>query len=137
MKIFAALWIALAFIMLAGCQPADPVCPPGTIEYLEPAVLIDQPAAGNPAAAGEVEIKGKLVAFDQVVHGPLCNNDLAGKVYVACDLQVARWEEVPNFFDGCNFQVEEGTIIYVASHNNTAYYKGCESCHISSGEPAP
>jgi len=79
-----------------------------------------------------VEVDGKSITFDQVIHGPLCNNDLSGKVYVACDLQIASWEEAPNFLDGCNFEVEEGTVIYVASHNNTPYYKGCVACHASS-----
>lgn len=137
MKILAAFWIALVLILLGGCQPAEPVCAPGIIEYTDPAELIALPASSNPALPGEVEIKGKMVQFDQVVHGPLCNNDLAGKVYLACDLQVASWDTAPNFLDGCDFNIEEGTVVYVASHNNTAYYKGCESCHVSSNETTP
>lgn len=136
MKIHAAIWILLMLILLAGCQPAEPVCPEGTITFAEAADVIAQPAV-EPSGPEEVEIRGRLVSFDQVIHGPLCNNDLAGKVYIACDLEIAKWEEAPNFLDGCNFNVEEGSVIYVAAHNNTPYYKGCASCHVGSAAVEP
>lgn len=135
MKIHATIWILLVLILLAGCQPAEPVCPEGSVELVDAAGLIAQ--AASSAGPGEVEIKRKLVAFDQVIHGPLCNNDLSGKVYIACDLEIAKWEEVPNFFDGCDFNVEEGAVITVASHNNTVYYKGCASCHVGGAAATP
>lgn len=137
MKIHAAIWILLVLTLLSGCQPAEPVCPPGSIEFVDSAALIAQPAPEIPAGPQDVEIRGKLVTFDQVVTGPLCNNDLAGKVYIACDLQIAEWEEVPNFLDGCSFNVAEGSVIYVAAHNNTAYYKGCASCHVGGAPETP
>lgn len=136
MKIHAAIWILLALIILAGCQPAEPVCPEGSITLVDAAGLIAQPAAAL-SGPEEVEIRGKLVTFDQVIHGPLCNNDLSGKVYIACDLEIAKWQDAPNFLDGCDFKVEEGSVIYVAAHNNTPYYKGCASCHVGTASAEP
>lgn len=77
-----------------------------------------------------VEIGGKQMLVDKVVSGPLCNDTWQGTVYVTCDVQVAKWneDENPIFLKGCNFTVEPGTIVYVAAHNDAAYYNGC-SCH--------
>jgi hypothetical protein len=47
---------------------------------------------------------------------------------VACDLQIAAWGEEPTFLEDCNLNIEPGTIVYVAAHNDAPYYKGC-SCH--------
>ena len=66
--------------------------------------------------------------MDRVVEGPLCNDVWSGTVYVTCNIQVFEWEEEPLFFKDCDLDIESGTIVYVASHNNTAYYNGC-SCH--------
>jgi len=77
-----------------------------------------------------VEIGGKQMLVDMVVSGPLCNDTWQGTVYVTCAVQVAKWneDENPTFLKGCNFTVEPGTIVYVAAHNDVAYYNGC-SCH--------
>jgi len=136
MKIRAAIWILLALIILAGCKPAEPACPAGTISFADAAELIALPAV-TPSGPENIDIRGKLVTFDQVVHGPLCNTSLSGKVYVACDIQVAKWQDAPNFLDGCDFNVEEGSVIYVAAHNNTPYYKGCASCHVGGAAAQP
>ena len=78
---------------------------------------------------------GTTLQVDQVIHGYLCDHNLRGTVYVACDIQVNEWVDKPLFLDGCNFTVAPGTVIYVAAHNNTAYYNGCAACHASSKAP--
>lgn len=136
MKIRAAIWIFLALIILAGCQPAEPVCPAGSITFTNAAELIALPAAA-PSSSTDVEIRGKMVSFDQVVNGPLCNVSLSGKVYIACDVTIAKWQDAPNFLDGCDFNVADGSVITVAAHNNTPYYKGCASCHVGGAAAQP
>jgi hypothetical protein len=72
---------------------------------------------------------------DKVVAGPLCNDDWSGIVYVTCDVQVYAWEEFPTFLEECDLKIEPDTVVYVAAHNDTAYYNGC-SCHTGEiGEP--
>lgn len=66
--------------------------------------------------------------MDRIVQGPLCSDTWSGVVYVACDLQIIEWEEDPTFLKDCDLNIEPGTVVYVASHNNEPYYKGC-SCH--------
>jgi hypothetical protein len=44
---------------------------------------------------------------------------------VGGDVRVAYGEEIPTFFDGCDLSIEESSIVYVADHNNEAFYKGC------------
>lgn len=122
----------LCACLLTACS-SEPVCEPGTIQYydsVEEVINAGQSLPAAPTESGEVMIKGKMVKFDQVIHGPLCNNVLRGKVYIACDVAIVKWDEAPNFFDGCSFEVEPGAEITVASHNNTVYYNGCDSCHV-------
>ncbi len=68
--------------------------------------------------------------MDRVIHGPLCNDRWSGVIYVACDAQIPAWDQDgrPEFFQGCDLSIAPGTTIYVAAHNNAAYYNGC-SCH--------
>ncbi len=101
-----------------------------------PPVSTQQGTPGN--KNGEVvKINGKDIHFDTVIHGPLCNNTLSGTVYVACDLEIPKWQGKPDFFKDCDFSVDPGTVIYVAAHNNTPYYKGCASCHGSKASLNP
>jgi hypothetical protein len=69
---------------------------------------------------------------DKVVDYPLCNDDWSGTVYVSCEVRVAEAEVDANanplFLKGCNLNIAPNTVVYVASHNDAAYYKGC-SCH--------
>ena len=69
---------------------------------------------------------------DKVVDYPLCNDNWSGTVYVNCKVQVAEAEldadANPLFLKGCNLNIEPNTVVYVAAHNDAAYYKGC-SCH--------
>lgn len=123
----------LFILLLSACMDARSLCLPGEIQYQErsnPFPVLDEQ---NPNPK-QLEVKGKMKDFDHVVSGQLCNNHLEGMVYVGCDIEIYEWEKTSNFLDGCDFSVEPNTIIYVASHNNTAYYKGCSSCHMSGEE---
>jgi hypothetical protein len=75
-----------------------------------------------------MRIGGKDIQVDRVVEGPLCNDTWSGTVYVTCNVQVYPWEGTPTFLRNCNLNIEPRTVVYVASHNNAAYYNGC-SCH--------
>jgi hypothetical protein len=68
------------------------------------------------------------VLVDKIVAGSMCNDTWRGTVYVTCDVQVSEWENEPLFLKDCNLSIEPGTVVYVAYHNDTAYYNGC-SCH--------
>ncbi len=131
MKNKIPLSFALFFIvLLSACMDARSLCTPGMITYQEranpfPSITEKQL---NPQ---QIEIKGKMKDFDHFVSGQLCNNNLEGLVYVGCDIEIYAWEDKSNFLDDCNFTIEPDAIIYVAAHNNTAYYKGCNSCHMS------
>ncbi len=95
--------------------------------------LINQPPpVPDTSRPGEVEIQGRLVAVDKVVDYPLCNDNWSGVVYVSCDAQVTEAEldadANPLFLKGCTLNIEPNTVVYVAAHNDAAFYKGC-SCH--------
>jgi len=132
MRIVTILFALCILLSLSACQPSEPVCPEESITYLDRATPFETIAVQSPPTeAKTIDINGKPIAFDQVIHGQLCNNHLSGTVYVDCDVVVYKWEKASNFLDGCDFTVEPGSVIYVASHNNTAYYQGCLSCHQS------
>jgi hypothetical protein len=69
-----------------------------------------------------------MMTVDRVVSGPLCNDRWQGTVYVGCEVQVLEWSETPLFLKDCDLTIEPGTVVYVADHNDAAYYNGC-SCH--------
>ena len=136
MKYLVPLLLFIFSLCLVSCK-ADPVCPPetGTPQYLSlPPEELPTPAPAGTAAI-PVMIGGKEVLVDKIVSGPLCNDTWSGAVYVTCDVQVYAWEETPTFLKECNLQIEPDTVVYVAYHNDTAYYNGC-SCHTGEiGEP--
>lgn len=118
-------------VLLAACGPNPSTCPP------QPRLDGAQEAAAwaSEATPAQVEISGRLVWVDRVVHGPLCNGDWQGTVYVACDVQVPAWAETPTFLEACDLTIAPGSVVYVAYHNDTAYYNGC-SCHTGEiGQP--
>lgn len=119
--------LLLASLILSACQPPAPVCPPGALSYQNDLTAV-QAEAPQPA---QVSLGRTALDADQLVRGPLCNNHLAGRVYVTCEIQVQRWEDKPLFLDGCDFTVAPGAVVYVAAHNNAAYYNGCAACHMS------
>ena len=130
-KWFLVSLFTFILLLLAACE-AKPVCPPsaGTARYLSPLDLetLSSSTPENSSSPIEVEINGKMMAVDKVVIGPLCNDNWKGSVYVACDVLVFKWEEDPLFLKSCNLTIEPGTVVYVAAHNDAAYYNGC-SCH--------
>jgi hypothetical protein len=83
----------------------------------------------------QVEVSGREMQVDKVVEGALCNDTWSGTVYVKCDVQVYPWVEEPTFLKDCQLNIEPQTVVYVAYHNDTAYYNGC-SCHTGA-TPAP
>jgi hypothetical protein len=131
-KLLNLSFLISILLLLTACKekPAS-ACPPRTDEehYLS-SLDIQKLAPVNNPSPNEVEINGRMTTVDQVVSGPLCNGYWSGTVYVACDVQVARWEEKPLFLKDCNLSIEPDTVVYVAYHNDAAYYKGC-SCHVN------
>jgi hypothetical protein len=80
-----------------------------------------------------VEINGQEMLVDRVIKGTLCNDSWQGTIYVPCEIQIYEWEEDPTFLQECDLTIEQGTVVYVAAHNDEPYYKGC-SCHTGQGE---
>lgn len=139
--------VALFFLLCLGmgttilaCQRQNNVCPAENDQAVPKQSIEDlvaMPSPTPPAQAVMVEIGGKMLPVDKIVAGPLCNDTWRGTVYVSCDAQVAAWTDVekPLFLQGCNLNIEPNTVVYVAAHNDAAYYKGC-SCHTGA-EPVP
>ena len=138
--IFSLLLYLVLILSLAACERGKSVCTPestprATLNLDE---LLMTPAPNSASTPVTVEIKGKLMEVDNVVDYPICNDDWSGVVYVTCDAQVAEAaldaDQNPLFFQGCELNIEPNTVVYVAAHNDAAYYKGC-SCHT--GEEPP
>jgi len=134
-KFLFGLICILFAILLSACQRQNQVCPPITGTPPPQPALVDLLALPVPESNSEpmmIEIGGKMRRVDKLVDYPLCNDNWSGTVYVNCDAQVAQSaldeEENPLFLKGCSLKIEPGTVVYVAAHNDTAYYKGC-SCH--------
>jgi hypothetical protein len=132
MKVRIAILIIVMIVLVAACRRRPAVCEPGSTTYVSTAShlppLTSQEFTETLPQAVSVVIGGKTVAVDRIVNGPLCNDSWSGTVYVACDLQIVEWDGKPTFLKDCAFSVEPGSTVYVAAHNDTAYYKGC-SCH--------
>ena len=75
-----------------------------------------------------IKMDGRILTVDKVVEGPLCNDTWSGTVYVTCNVQVYEWVDQPTFLKDCALSIAPGTVVYVAYHNDSAYYNGC-SCH--------
>ena len=123
--------VMFALLFLTACGKQAPACPTGTgtPRYLTvPPDALPTPIPGLTANPIVMDIRGKSITMDKVVEGPLCNNTWSGNVYVTCNVQVYPWEESPTFLKNCNLTIEPNTVVYVAYHNDTAYYNGC-SCH--------
>jgi hypothetical protein len=131
--------IILLALGLAACQNRTTVCPPATGTPERLSVSPDLIPTSTPGSGGrmEVVINGRAMLVDKVIEGPLCNETWSGIVYVGCNVQVYPWVDQPTFLKDCDLKMEPGTVVYVAYHNNSAYYNGC-SCHISgTAEPNP
>ena len=125
-----SIWKVLGLLLLlAGCQNTTPFCPTTAGTPLFLTVPPDQLPTSTPAAGPYlVQVGREDIQVDKVVEGPLCNDTWEGTVYVTCDVQVYAWTEQPTFLKDCQLNVDPQAVVYVAYHNNTAYYKGC-SCH--------
>jgi hypothetical protein len=128
--LFILTGVALGF--LSACQTQEPACQwaTGTPRYMSALASKSaptQPKDPSPAPV-EMEIGGRTIPVDKVVEGPLCNGAWSGIVYVTCNVQVFAWVEQPIFLKDCDLSISPGTVVYVAYHNNAAYYNGC-SCH--------
>jgi len=134
MKVPAMLALVLLLLLTSACQAAD-VCPESSVTYVDDPTLFQRQAL--PASTdltpepSLVKIAGKEVAVDRVITGPVCDDVWSGKIYVACNIRLVQWKNggKPNFFKNCNLKIEPSTVVYVAAHNDAAYYNGC-SCHM-------
>jgi hypothetical protein len=135
-KFYLDLIFTLLILLATSCQAAAPVCPPDSVTYISEVASLKASTSVEDLAESPtpilVEINGKEMLFDDVIHGVLCGGEWRGTVYVACDLQIAAWEEEPTFLEDCDLNIEPGTVVYVAAHNDAPYYKGC-SCHTGEG----
>ncbi len=128
--LLSSIFISVILLLLiSSCGEPAPICPTptGTVQYLNapPSEL----ATPTPSMGSfQVEVSGRELQVDKVVEGALCNDTWSGTVYVKCDVQVYRWVEEPTFLKDCQLNIEPQTVVYVAYHNDTAYYNGC-SCH--------
>jgi len=122
------LTLLLPVLLLSSCAEKQACPTPGEDKHYlsqDDLISLGPPAEVSPA---EVSIKGVTMLVDQVVTGPLCNDQWKGTIYVGCDVQVMGWEETPLFLKDCDLSIEPGTVVYVAYHNDEPYYNGC-SCH--------
>jgi hypothetical protein len=128
-RCFIPLISLSSLFLLVGCQQSTPVCPPftQTPQYLT--IPPEQLPTPTPISGVRSVLIGRNeMNVDKVVEGALCNDRWSGTVYVSCNVQVYPWTEDPIFLKDCQLDIEPQTVVYVAYHNNTAYYNGC-SCH--------
>lgn len=130
MKLNTLLFILLVGLLLTGCASKNP-CPEDSITYVDDIAAFPQDlSASQLLQPTEKTIKGKPVTVDRIIEGPICNDTWEGTVYVTCNVTLQSWEIEPIFFsNGCNLNIEPGTVVYVAAHNDVAFYKGCATCH--------
>jgi hypothetical protein len=116
--------IVLTSLLFVGCMSSS--CPPDTVSYLshpypaENLEMINQPQV--------IELRRKEILVDEVITGPVCNDTWSGIIYVTCDIQVPAWDEEAFFFQDCDLDIMEDTVVYVEAHRNKPYSEGC-SCH--------
>ena len=132
-KIIFGLMLIGLWLLMTACGRRSNVCatdPPNL--PIEERQQLNQTSGGELSFPVEINIRQRTEKVDKIVHGYLCDDQWRGTVYVDCDVSVPDWELSENgeakFFTGCDLEIEEGTVVYVAYHNDEAYYKGC-SCH--------
>lgn len=127
--------LAIIMLVFSGCQVEKPGCPlvETNASFLTmPPESLPAPLASS-ATPLVIKIRGRNITVDKIVEGPLCNDNWSGTVYVTCNVQVYQWVDKPLFLKNCNLSIASDTVVYVAYHNDTAYYKGC-SCHTGETE---
>jgi hypothetical protein len=128
---FSFFFLGILLVFLAACQAEPSACEPAADvpRYFTTPPEVSPTATNNPFSTPTIlEIGGQPISVDKVVSGPLCNDVWSGTIYVTCDVQVYAWEEQPTFLQDCDLDIAPNTVVYVAYHNDTAYYNGC-SCH--------
>jgi len=87
MRTTGILLLMIVLPLIVACQRQNTVCPENSITYATDLssllTLSDSPEVAATPGPTLVEIKGKVMKVDQVVHGPVCNVQWAGTVYVA------------------------------------------------------
>ena len=128
----SVLLILILCLGATACQPTARTCPEvSEAERFLRGDELKQAMEATPVPFSQpitVNVGGREFPVDKVVTGALCNDTWRGTVYVGCDVRVPEWDEEPTFLEDCQLEVEPGTVVYVAAHNNSAYYQGC-SCH--------
>ena len=124
MKTVLKVVIILLGQFLVACTSST--CPPDSLSYLNPPYPPENEEQLNQPQA--IEIDRMEVVVDEIIRGPVCNDNWSGTLYVTCDIQIPAWDEEELFFQDCDLEIEEGTIVYVEAHGNQPYFKGC-SCH--------
>src|SRR5512136_3046542 len=99
MKRQVFMFLAIALLVLSGCQAKKPGCPlaetTGNILTIPPESL---PASTVSSSSPiEMKIRGRNVMVNKIVEGPLCNDTLSGIIYVTCNVQVYPWVDKPLF----------------------------------------
>ena len=129
-----AFFLTLLFILLSACSRQSNVCAGEPANQpIEIRQQLDLESYQPELEGFLIRVRNKETRVDQIVHGYVCDADWSGSVYVDCDVQVNEWEEKPNFFEGCDLNIDPDTVVYVAYHNDEAYFKGC-SCHFNDVE---
>lgn len=132
MKTSIYFLFSIMVVFLSACQPQVSKCEQsaGTPYHITslPPEDISSVTPGFVPTAMQIEIGRKMINVDKIIEGPLCNDSWRGTIYVTCKVQVFAWKDQPTFLKNCDLQIDPEAVVYVAYHNDTAYYNGC-SCH--------
>lgn len=130
MKRFTIVFMIPIMLLAASCLPT----PPPELLYTP---TPKPPATSTPTSEQShapsttpvsIEIEGRMVSVDRIIEGFLCNDTWQGTIYVSPAVEVNPWTDDPSFLRECDLQVDEGTVVHVASHPGEVFYKGC-TCH--------
>jgi hypothetical protein len=122
-KSLLKILIVLVPVVVVSCKSS---CPPDTVTYINPPFPPEE--TSNSSQSEKIDIQGKTIQVDEVITGLVCNDTWRGTVYVTCNIQIPAWEKDAFFFQDCDLDIEEGTVVYVEAHRNKPYKKGC-TCH--------
>jgi hypothetical protein len=127
MKKCILITLSIVGILLSACHSST--CPEGAVGYLSPPY--PPPVERTSQDTTTISLNKQEIVVDEVISGPICNDSWSGTVYVTCDIQIPAYdleEEEALFFQDCDLEIEEGTVVYTEAHGNAPYYQGC-SCH--------
>jgi len=124
-KHLTTLFLVGMIMLLPSCKAK---CPPERISRVDSLSLFPEIDKTKNTKPTFIEIKGKQVRVDRMITGPVCNEAWSGVVYVTCDIQIPTAEVDRLFWRQCDFNVKEGSVVYVEAHKDKQYDRGC-SCH--------